>query len=120
MIEKIRENPIKSAAGTIVLFVGMVVGVLEFDDRYAHASTAATKLELNRTDDAIIELASAQSGFEQRIQQNIYESVSGLRKRQIEDELFRLDFIRGDRPLSPLENATYLRLLRELDEIQSR
>lgn len=96
--ETIRNNPVKSAAATITCIVGLVVGIWKIDDRYAHAADLQV--------------------FQNSIQQQVMGSINGIRIRELEDELFTLEFLEAQRELVPLEQAKKARVERELDDLK--
>ena len=56
---------------------------------------------------------------QQIIQKQIRQSSEGIRRQMLEDELFELDFLENQRPLTSLEHAKKARIERELLHLNS-
>ena len=98
MLETVKANPLKTAAATVLTIVALMTGGWKVDDRYAHAE------ELR--------------DFRQNIAQQITSVINNTRKKQLEDQLFTLDFLAAQRTLVPLEQAQKARIERELRDMK--
>ena len=100
----IKNNPVKIGVSTISALAVIITTAFAIDGRYVHADDF-NKEQLNQTTQL------KQLRVEQRLM------IDGLRKKQIEDNLFALEF---KEQKTQLDKALIERYKRELDSIDKR
>lgn len=100
--ESIRNNPIKTLLSIVALISGIVTSVITVDSRYVHADELDDfKIEMNQK-------------FEKTD-----KSISNIRRQQLQDKIFELNFLDQSGQARPIDKALLDRYRNELQELES-